>query len=123
MRGWSAVAVVCLVGCARVSAGPIDPFELGYHTTAEATHVDIRVQGTRLRFTTFEDRTGRCKQWVASRPCWQKEDLQVREAALSQAEITDLQGMLRQHRFFDWPAKLGDVSARRAYARRLFGRL
>lgn len=88
------IAVVGVVAWRWHSAK--NAFALQYYYTSETVFQRISVDRARLSHTYFPDASGRCAQWVAQMPCWTKEELRTREAALSRAEVEVLIGLLRE---------------------------
>lgn len=68
---------------------------LHFLATGESFYNEIRLENGELRYTWFEDKEGRCEQWVQSAPCWRESDLQTVSKPLPDEELATLRRKVR----------------------------
>jgi hypothetical protein len=88
---------------------------LRYYFTAEATYEEIVIDGRKLRFTYFEDGTGKCATWLQQAPCWAPSDLTTEEATLARAEVGSLRSLVRRSKVMDLQNTYGDAPSHQRY--------
>jgi hypothetical protein len=108
-----AVGLLIIAGCSHQTGVPEVtqvPLRIEYFFTAEATYNKIEIDQNRLIYIYFDDAENRCAQWVAQEPCWTEDDLKTKEADLTDKEINDLIGLVRQTGFMQLEKTYGGAS-------------
>lgn len=68
---------------------------LHFLATGESFYHEVRLENGVLSHTWFEDKEGRCEQWVQSAPCWNAADLQTVSKPLPDTELAALYAKVR----------------------------
>lgn len=107
-----------LAGCG--SGGDEGDFYILYSYQTDVTYERVEIRGDRLTYTYFDDYPGNCVGWEEPKPCWQADQLIVREAALSGDEVEQLKSTARSTGFFSLKATYGGGSGdQRTYPEKL----
>ncbi len=121
------ISLLALMACSRptsTSETIQSPLLIEYFFTAETTYDKAEINQTRLIYTYFEDAENRCAQWIAQEPCWTEKDLKIKEADLTDKEMSDLIGLIHQTGFMQLEKTYGGASnTQRFYPYRLMVQL
>jgi hypothetical protein len=74
---------------------PGSNLSLRFLATGESFYTEIKLANGIFSYTYFEDTTGRCKQWIKSSPCWEKNDLKTISMALPNADLNNLYAVVK----------------------------
>lgn len=107
-----------LAGCG--SGGDEGDFYILYSYQTDVTYERVEIRADRLTYTYFDDYPGNCVGWEEPKPCWQEDQLIVREATLTGDEIEQLKSTARSTGFFSLKSTYGGGSEnQRTYPEKL----
>jgi hypothetical protein len=112
------IGVFFLTACLpqkAISPTPQPELSIVYLFTAETTFDKIEVKQGKLSYTYFEDVNNKCAQWIYQSPCWTEQDLQAKEASLSNSDINDLITLVLQTKFMELANSYGNAPPGQRY--------
>ncbi|MFH1202068.1 MAG: hypothetical protein V1674_04160 [Candidatus Omnitrophota bacterium] len=92
-----------------------EQFSVSYYFSSELIYKDIEINQAQLSYTYFEDKDGKCKQWMRQAPCWDREDLRTIKTTLSADEVSDLIGLINQAGFMELETTYGGAGESQRY--------
>ena len=96
-------------------AAPASPFKISYFSSAEASYDRIELEGPNLTYTYFDDEKQSCAQWVQQAPCWTAEQLKSRSIRLTDAQLDELQQLIRSSGFMSLDDSYGKAGETQRY--------
>jgi len=103
------VLVISVLGCSAVDTvtkvtptyktDRTETFYLSYNFSSEASYSNIEINQSELKYTYFDDASGKCADWVRTEPCWGWDDLVTKTYSLSPDEVAKLKDLIKNSGF------------------------